>query len=116
MAGLLSFFVFATLLSAVPVFGATEYRLGGINGNDWQAALTAESFFQIQDADGQPLRQVPVEISPFGAGADTLVDFSGTAIQPRLIDSSVNIARADVDASKTEIPLPYMPGSRVLTK
>ena len=87
MAGLLSFFVFAMLLSAVPVFGATEYRLGGINGNDWQAALTAESFFQIQDADGQPLRQVPVGISPFGAGADTLVDFSSTAIQPRLIDS-----------------------------
>ena len=77
--------------------------------------LTAESFFQIQDADGQPLRQVPVGISPFGAGADTLVDFSSTAIQPRLIDPSVNIARADVDASKTEIPLPYMPSSRVLT-
>ncbi len=115
MAGLLSFFVFAMLLSAAHVFGATEYRLGGINGNDWQAALTAESFFQIRDADGQPLRQVPVGISPFGAGADTLVDFSGTAIQPRLIDSSVNIARADVDASKTQIPLPYMPGSRVLT-
>lgn len=44
MAGLLSFFVFAMLLSAVPVFGATEYRLGGISGNDWQAALTEESF------------------------------------------------------------------------
>ena len=93
MAGLLSFFVFAMLLSAVPVLGATEYRLGGINGNDWQATLTEESFFQIQDADGQPLRQVPVGISPFGAGADTLVDFSSTAIQPRLIDPSVNIAR-----------------------
>ena len=67
MAGLLSFFVFAMLLSAVHVFGATEYRLGGISGNDWQAVLTEESFFQIQDADGQPLRQVPVRISPFGA-------------------------------------------------
>ena len=115
MARLLSFFVFAMLLSAAHVFGATEYRLGGVSGNDWQAVLTEESFFQIQDADGQPLRQVPVSISPFGAGADTLVDFSGTAIQPRLIDPAVNIARADVHASKTEIPLPYMPSSRVLT-
>ena len=111
MARLLLFLV----LTAAHVFGATEYRLGGISGNDWQAVLTEESFFQIQDADGQPLRQVPVRISPFGAGADTLVDFSSTAIQPRLIDPSVNITRADVDASKTEIPLPYMPGSRVLT-
>ena len=104
MAGLVLFLVFTMPLSAAHVFGATEYRLGGIGGNDWQAVLTEESFFQIQDADGQLLRQVPVRISPFGAGADTLVDFSGTAIQPRLIDPSVNIARADVDASKTEIP------------
>ncbi|MXY84575.1 MAG: hypothetical protein F4Y91_21575, partial [Gemmatimonadetes bacterium] len=115
MAGLLSFFVFTMPLSAAHVFAATEYRLGGVSGNDWQEVLTEESFFQIQDADGQPLRQVPVRISPFGAGADTLVDFSGTAIQSRLIDPSVNIARADVHASKTEIPLPYMPSSRVLT-
>ncbi len=115
MAGLVLFLVFTMPLSAAHVFGATEYRLGGISGNDWQTVLTKESFFQIQDADGQPERQVPVRISPFGAGADTLVDFSGTAIQPRLIDPSVNIARADVHASKTEIPLPYMPGSRVLT-
>ena len=115
MARLVLFLVFTMPLSAAHVFGATEYRLGGVSGNDWQEVLTEESFFQIQDADGQPLRQVPVRISPFGAGADTLVDFSGTAIQPRLIDPSINIARADVDASKTEIPLPYMPGSRVLT-
>ena len=115
MARLLLFLVFTMPLSAAHVFGATEYRLGGVSGNDWQAVLTEESFFQIQDTDGEPLRQVAVRISPFGAGADTLVDFSGAAIQPRLIDPSVNIARADVDASKTEIPLPYMPGSRVLT-
>ena len=115
MAGIVLLCFCSVLLSAVPVLGGTEYRLGGPDGNPWQAVLAGESAYQAFAADGQVERQVSVGIAPFGAGADTLVDFSGTAIQPRLIDSSVNIARADVDASKTQIPLPYMPGSRVLT-
>jgi len=102
------------LLGTTQVFGATEYRLGA-EGNAWQATLTTESIYQILDADGQPLRQVQVGLSPFATGADTLVDFSGTSIQSRWIDPSVNIAHADVEASATEIPLPYMPNSRVLT-
>ncbi len=115
MAGIVLLCFCSVLLGAVPVLGGTEYRLGGPDGNPWQAILSGGSAYQAFAADGQVERQVSVGISPFGAGADTLVDFSGTAIQPRLIDSSVNIARADVDASKTQIPLPYMPGSRVLT-
>ena len=115
MAGIVLLCFCSVLLGAVPVLGGTEYRLGGPDGNPWQAILAGESAYQAFAADGQVERQVSVGISPFGAGADTLVDFSGTAIQPRLIDPSVNIARADVDASKTQIPLPYMPGSRVLT-
>ena len=115
MAGIVLLCFCSVLLSAVPVLGGTEYRLGGLDGNPWQAILAGESVYQAFAADGQVERQVSVGISPFGAGADTLVDFSGTAIQPRLIDSSINIARADVDASKTQIPLPYMPSSRVLT-
>ena len=115
MAGIVLLCFCSVLLGAVPVLGGTEYRLGGPDGNPWQAVLAGESAYQAFAADGQVERQVSVGIAPFGAGADTLVDFSGTAIQPRLIDSSVNIARADVDASKTQIPLPYMPGSRVLT-
>jgi len=102
------------ILGTTQVFGVTEYRLGA-EGNAWQAILTTESTYQILDANGQPLRQVQVGLSPFAAGADTLVDFSGNAIQPRYIDPSVNIARTDVEASKTDIPLPYMPNSRVLT-
>ncbi|MYK41240.1 MAG: hypothetical protein F4049_13610, partial [Gemmatimonadetes bacterium] len=86
------------LLGAAPVLGGTEYRLGGIDGNPWQAILTGESIYQAFAADGQVERQVSVGVSPFGAGADTLIDFSGTSIQPRLIDPSVNIARADVNA------------------
>ncbi len=115
MAGIVLLCFCSVLLGAVPVLGGTEYRLGGPDGNPWQAVLAGESAYQAFAADGQVERQVSVGIAPFGTGADTLVDFSGTAIQPRLIDSSVNIARADVDASKTQIPLPYMPGSRVLT-
>ena len=105
----------SVLLGAAPVLGGTEYRLGGTDGNPWQAILAGESTYQIFAADGQAERQVSVGVSPFGAGADTLIDFSGTSIQPRLIDPSVNIARADVNAGKTTIPLPYIPGSRVLS-
>ncbi|MCE2447150.1 MAG: hypothetical protein J4F35_01785, partial [Candidatus Latescibacteria bacterium] len=97
-----------------PVLGGTEYRLGGPDGNPWQAILAGESVYQAFAADGQVERQVSVGISLFEAGADTLIDFSGTSIQPRFIDPSVNIARADVEAGRTTIPLPYIPGSRVL--
>jgi gliding motility-associated-like protein len=114
MTGLLLFCCLSMMLGTTQVFGATEYRLGA-EGNAWQAILTTESTYQVLDANGQPLRQVQVGLSPFAAGADTLVDFSGNAIQPRFIDPSVNIARTDVEASKTDIPLPYMPNSRVLT-
>ena len=115
MAGIMLLCFCGVLLGAAPVLGGTEYRLGGPDGNPWQAILTGESAYHIFAADGQVERQVTVGVSPFGAGADTLIDFSGTSIQPRLIDPSVNIARADVNAGKTTIPLPYIPGSRVLS-
>ena len=105
----------SVLLGAAPVLGGTEYRLGGTDGNPWQDILAGESIYQAFAADGQVERQVSVGVSPFGAGADTLIDFSGTSIQPRFIDPSVNIARADVNAGRTTIPLPYIPGSRVLS-
>ena len=115
MAGIILLCFCGVLLGAAPVLGGTEYRLGGTDGNPWQAILTGEGMYQAFAADGQVERQVSVGISPFGAGADTLIDFSGTSIQPRFIDPSVNIARADVNAGKTIIPLPYIPGSRVLS-
>ena len=115
MAGIILLCFCSVLLGAAPVLGGTEYRLGGTDGNPWQDILTGESAYHIFAADGQVERQMSVGISPFGAGADTLIDFSGTSIQPRLIDPAVNIARADVNAGKTTIPLPYIPGSRVLS-
>ncbi len=115
MAGIVLLCLCSVLLGAAPVLGGTEYRLGGTDGNPWQAILAGESIYQAFAADGQVERQVSVGVSPFGVGADTLIDFSGTSIQSRLIDPSVNIARADVNAGKTTIPLPYIPGSRVLS-
>ncbi len=115
MTGIVLLCFCGVLLGAAPVLGGTEYRLGGTDGNPWQAILTGESMYQAFAADGQVERQVSVGISPFGVGADTLIDFSSTSIQPRLIDPSVNIARADVNAGRTTIPLPYIPGSRVLS-
>ena len=114
MAGIVLLCFCSVLLGAAPVLGGTEYRLGGIGGNPWQVLLAGESAYQAFAADGQVERQVSVGIAPLGAGADTLIDFSGTSIQPRLIDPSVNIAQADVDAGRATIPLPYIPGSRVL--
>ena len=114
MTGIMLLCFCSVLLGATPALGGTEYRLGG-DGNPWQAILAGESIYQAFAADGQAERQVSVGVSPFGAGADTLIDFSGTSIQPRLIDPSVNIARADVNAGRTTIPLPYIPGSRVLS-
>ncbi len=114
MAGIVLLCFCSVLLGSAPVLGGTEYRLGGTDGNPWQAILAGESVYQAFAADGQAERQVSVGIAPFGVGADTLIDFSGTSIQPRLIDPSVNITRADVDAGRATIPLPYIPGSRVL--
>ncbi len=115
MAGIVLLCFCSVLLGAAPVLGGTEYRLGGRDGNPWQAILAGESAYHIFAADDQIERQVAVGVSPFGVGADTLIDFSGTSIRPRLIDPSVNIAQADVNAGKTTIPLPYIPGSRVLS-
>ena len=109
MAGLVLLCFCGVLLGAAPVLGGTEYRLGGTDGNPWQTILIGESAYHIFAADGQVERQVSVGVSPFGAGADTLIDFSGTSIQPRLIDPSVNIARADVNAGRNHHPLALYP-------
>ena len=114
MGEILLLFFCSVLFASNQVYGGTEYRLGGKGGNDWQAALTEASIYQVLDADGQEIRQKPVGLSPFGAGADTLIHFSATSILPLRIDPEVNIAQADVDAGRTTIPLPHIPGSRVL--
>ena len=60
MAGIVLLCFCNVLLGAVPVLGGTEYRLGGIDGNSWQAILAGESAYQAFAADGQVERQVSV--------------------------------------------------------
>ena len=46
----------SALCATSQVFGGTEYRLGK-NGNDWQAALTEASVYQVFDADGHAIHE-----------------------------------------------------------
>ena len=101
------------LLSYSPSWGVTEYRLGGADGNDWPTALSLEggSAYVVLDAAGQELRRVEVGATPYGAGLDTLIDFAGTAIQPRFIDSNVNITLIDPESVEEKIPFFYTGGN-----
>ena len=95
-----------------PAFGLAEYHLGGENGNSWETALSLDGAgeYVVTGEDGQ-VRRVPVATTPFGVGADTLIDFSSTnSIQPRFIDPTVNLALTDVDSDPLTIPLPYTGG------
>ena len=78
MTAILLLCICSVLVGTTRVYSATEYRLGGADGNPWQAALTEESVYQVFDADGRPERQMPVGLSPFGVGADTLINYSDT--------------------------------------
>jgi hypothetical protein len=59
--------------------------------------------------------RVKVGTTPHGAGTDTLIDFSGTSIQPRFIDAQVNLALTDSGSDPQKIPLPYTGGKVEVT-
>ena len=102
----------SALLIPTSAASRTEYHLGGPDGNRWRAALGEESAgrYQVFDSAGQILRSVPVAITPYGAGTDTLIDFTDTAIQARYIDPAVNLLAADPETNlasgSTPIRLP----------
>ena len=106
----------SALLIPASAASRTEYHLGGPDGNPWHAALGEESAgsYQVLDSAGQILRSVPVAITPYGAGTDTLIDFTDTAIQARYIDPAVNLLAADPETNlasgSTPIRLPYIGG------
>jgi len=104
---------FCTLLiAASQAAGRGEYHLGGADGTPWQDALSTEAAgaYLVFDSSGQQSRRVPVGVTPHGAGVESLIDYSGSSIQPRFIDPSVNMALSDPDAAKTKIPLLYTGG------
>jgi hypothetical protein len=94
-----------------------EYRLGGGDGNAWKDALSLQTAgaYLVFDDQGQQVRAVPVGVTPHGAGIDTLIDFSGTLIQPRFIDPAVNMTLTDPASSEIKIPLPYTGGEASVT-
>lgn len=94
-------------------WGLTEYRLGGVEGNAWQTVLSLEGGgeYVVLGEDGQELRRVAVHITPFGAGTDTLIDFSGASIQPRFIEAGVNLTLTDLESEPQRVPFPYTGGS-----
>ena len=104
------------LLTVSQVAARSEYHLGA-DGNPWQDTLLEDGpagVYLVFDKDGQQVRRVSVGITPYGAGTDTLIDFSGTTIQPRFIDPAVNLANADPEtdlgSGSSIIPLPYIGG------
>ncbi|MBI2504095.1 MAG: gliding motility-associated C-terminal domain-containing protein [Candidatus Latescibacteria bacterium] len=103
---------YGVLLAVSPASGRTEYRLGGTDGNPWQASLSLEKAgtYVVLDENGQEVRRVAVGTTPHGAGTDTLIDFSRTSIRPRFIDPGVNMALTDPESEDLEIPLLYTGG------
>ena len=97
-------------------FGA-EYRLGGTDGTPWQTALSSEesSFYLVYDSSGQVTGRVAVQASPFGAGGNSMIDFSNNVLTPRAIDAFVNLALADPTTSPQKIMLPYTGGEAQTT-
>ena len=100
-----------------PAWSVTEYCLGGADGNAWATALSLEgsSAYVVLDAEGQEMRRVGVKVTPHGAGTDTLIDFSGTAIQPRFVEASANMVLADLESDPQKIPLLYTGGKVEVT-
>lgn len=105
------------LLTTTLAHGRGEYRVGGPDGNLWQDLLSEEAagVYQLFDAEGQQQSTVPVGVTPHGAAADTLIDFTNNAIQPRYIDPAVNLTLTDPNSSAIKIPLPYIGGEAQTT-
>ena len=47
MAGIVLLYFCGVLLGAAPVLGGTEYRLGGTDGNPWQAILAGKASIKL---------------------------------------------------------------------
>ena len=69
------------------------------------------SAYVVLGADGQEQRRVEVGVTPYGAGTDTLINFLDHAIQPRFIDSNVNITLIDPESVEEKIPFFYTGGN-----
>ena len=99
MLRLLSFYLCSVLFVVSSVSARTEFRLGGVDGVSWQEILSQGSagVYLVFDEDGRQVGSVPIVTAPQSTGVDTLVDFSGSSIQPISIDPTVNLALGEPD-------------------
>jgi gliding motility-associated-like protein len=107
----------AVLLLASQAAGRTEFHLGGVDGVPWQTALSEDSpgAYLIFDTNGELVGQLPINSVPQETGADTLIDYEGTSIQPRFIDPTINLALADPETEETKAVLPFSGGEVSVT-
>ncbi len=85
-------------LTSSAMAARSEYVLSGDSGipgrQPWQTALAADpGVYVVFDNDGQLIDSVPIALAPRGAGADTLIDYSGGTLQSVWIDPTWNLAR-----------------------
>ena len=115
MKGFLIMAINAGLLSSA--LAVSEYRLGGVDGNPWTSPLSLDGAgeFVRLDADGVVVARTSVATTPFGAGVDTLIDFSEGSIAPRYIEPGVNLALVDPDSETQQTPLVYTGGTVEVT-
>jgi gliding motility-associated-like protein len=104
------------LLSCLGATGAAEYRLGA-GGALWETALSMDepSFYLLTDGVDQITDRVPVQATPFGAGGNSMIDFSANSLVSRRIDADINMALADPNTNPQKILLPYTGGEAQTT-
>ena len=104
----------AIAFSSSPAAARTEYRLGGADGNPWEAATNPAGAgeYVILDTGGNVERTVAVGVSPFGRASNTMivVDRTGTSISPREFDGTVDVAVTDNTTGPGDVPLPLVGG------
>ena len=79
------------------------------------ASLEDGAFYLVFGDAEQVVREVAVGTSAFGAGTDTLIDFSDLSLQPRFVDPSVNLALTDPESGDYSLPLAWSGGNADVT-
>ncbi len=92
----------------------TEFLIGGVDGNAWDALIAADGAVEylVYDAHGQESRREIVRAVPSSEPSNRLTDFTGNTFRPFRVEAGVNLVLTDpAETSDTEIPLPYTRGN-----
>ena len=88
-----------TAILATSVWGRGEFRMGGTEGNSWEAMITDQTAsYILLDAEGNIVDTVPIGVVSEEAsvrfntaGVDTLIDFADNGLRPVRIDPEENL-------------------------